>query len=278
MWEAIMEPLTRFVEVLNTNWPKLVATLLLLIGGWVVAKVLKVAIVRGLKLAKLDMIAEKAGIEGFLKKGGMEQTSVELLGTLIFWISLIIILVMVLGIWNIDIGLSSTLVPFLPKVFAALVILILGLFIASLIEDVVRAYAANAEIQYAFFLAKLVKWIIVVFVVLTSIQQLEIETQLISWGFLVILGSLGLGTALAIGLGAKDIVAKKLGAFVEEMDKQQADAGVKPAKGEETPEEPAKKEKPKKKAEPAKKAEPKKKAEPAKKEEPEDEGDSDDEE
>ena len=255
MWEAILEPLTRFVEVLNTNWPKLVATLLLLIGGWVVAKVLKVAVVRGLKLAKLDMIAEKAGIEGFLEKGGMQQSAVELLGTLIFWISLIIILVMVLGIWNIDIGLSSTLVPFLPKVFAALVILILGLFIASLIEDVVRAYAANAEIQYAFFLAKLVKWIIVIFVVLTSIQQLEIETQLISWGFLVILGSLGLGIALAIGLGAKDIVAKKLGALVDEMDKQQAEVSAGKSKVDKKTKAPAKKalEEPKKADSPKKK-------------------------
>ena len=222
MWDTLLEPLRGLVDALSARGPKLLATLVILIGGWIIAKVLKIAILRGFRLIKLDVVAEKAGIEGFLKRGGAKKTSIEILGSLVYWIALIIFLVMVLSLWNIDIGLQTTLVPFLPKVFAALVILILGLFVASLVEDVVRATATNAGIHYAYVLSKALKWILVVFVVMTSIQQLEVETEFLSIGFLIVLGSLGLGLALAIGLGSREIAAKKLARWIEKMEQEAA--------------------------------------------------------
>jgi hypothetical protein len=218
MLETIQESLVPITNIFYANWGNLLATLVILVLGWIIAKVLKIMVVRGFKLVKLDVVAEKAGIEAFLRKGGMQSSSIEILGVLIYWIALILFLMMILAIWNIDIGLSGTLVPFLPKIFAALVILLLGLFIASIIEDIVRTTAANAEIRYAFALAKTVKWILVIFIVLTAVQQLELETKLISWGFLIILGSLGLGLGLAIGLGAKDVVAKRIEAWVVKLE------------------------------------------------------------
>ncbi len=222
MWDTLLEPLRGLVDALSARGPKLLATLVILIGGWIIAKVLKIVILRGFRLIKLDFVAEKAGIEGFLKRGGAKKTSIEILGSLVYWIALIIFLVMVLSLWNIDIGLQTTLVPFLPKVFAALVILILGLFVASLVEDVVRATATNAGIHYAYVLSKALKWILVVFVVMTSIQQLEVETEFLSIGFLIVLGSLGLGLALAIGLGSREIAAKKLARWIEKMEQEAA--------------------------------------------------------
>jgi hypothetical protein len=222
MWETLLEPLRELLDALVVRGPKFLATLVILIGGWIVAKLLKLAIVRGFKLIKLDVVAEKAGIEAFLKRGGMKKTAIEILGTLVYWIALLVFLVMILSLWNIDIGLQTTLVPFLPKVFAALVIFILGLFIASIVEDIVRATAANAGIRYAYVLSKILKWIMVVFVVMTAIQQLEVETQFLSIGFLIILGSLGLGVALAIGLGAREIASTKLGRWVEDMEQEAA--------------------------------------------------------
>ena len=234
MLEAITDPVLQFANVLNRMWPNLLATLFVLVFGWIVAKVLKLMFVKGLKLARLDTVSEKAGIEAFLKKGGLQQSASDILGSILYWIAFIIVLIMVLGIWNIDIGLSRTIIPFLPKIFAALVIFILGLFLASLIEDIVRATAANSGIKYAFFLSKTVKWILVIFVVLTSIQQLEIQTELFSWGFLIILGSLGLGLALAIGLGAKDIVGRKLNKWVLDLEREAQNAALttKPAEEE----------------------------------------------
>lgn len=220
MWEGILEPLRRLADVMNENWSNILATLLLLFGGWVLARGIRVLLVRGLRIARIDLVAEKAGIEEFLRKGGIKQDAVELLGALVYWISIIIIFLMVMRVWQIEVGLSDTLVPFLPRIFVSLVILILGLYIASFVGDMVRTAAANAEVAYARLLGQTIRYVLVTFVVLTALQQLGIETELISYAFLIILASICLGMALAIGLGAKDVVGKKLQEWVDGVEEE----------------------------------------------------------
>lgn len=218
MWEAILEPLRRLADLMNENWTNILATVLLLFGGWIVARGIRLLLVRGLRIARLDLVAEKAGIEEFLRKGGIKQDAVELLGVLMYWIAIIILLIMVMRVWDIEIGLSQTLVPFLPKIFVSLVILILGLYMASFVGDMVRTAAVNAEVMYSKLLGQTVRYVLVIFVVLTALQQLGIETELISWGFLLVLGSLCLGLGLSVGLGAKDVVAKRVEAWVSRLE------------------------------------------------------------
>ncbi len=218
MWEGILEPLRRLADLMNENWSNILATLLLLFGGWILARGIRILLVRGLRIARIDLVAEKAGIEEFLRKGGIKQDAVELLGALVYWISIIIIFLMVMRVWQIEVGLSDTLVPFLPRIFVSLVILILGLYIASFVGDMVRTAAANAEVAYARLLGQTIRYVLVVFVVLTALQQLGIETELISFAFLIILASICLGMALAIGLGSKDVVARKLQQWVDKVE------------------------------------------------------------
>lgn len=219
MWDVILEPLRRLADVLNANWSNILMTFIVLLGGWLVARAIRVLLVRGLRIARIDLVAEKAGIEEFLRKGGIKQDAVDLLGALVYWIAIIIILLTVMQIWGVGDELSTTLVPFLPRIFVSLVILILGLYIASFVGDLVRTTAANAEIMYAKLLGQVLRYILVIFVVLTALQQLGIETKLISWGFLLILASLCLGMGLALGLGAKDVVRRRLEAWEEETER-----------------------------------------------------------
>lgn len=219
MWDAILEPIRRLADVLNANWSNILMTVVVLLGGWLVARAIRVLLVRGLRIARIDLVAEKAGIEEFLRKGGIKQDAVDLLGALVYWIAIIIILLTVMQIWGVGDELSTTLVPFLPRIFVSLVILILGLYIASFVGDLVRTTAANAEIMYAKLLGQVLRYILVIFVVLTALQQLGIETKLISWGFLLILGSLCLGGGLALGLGAKDVVKRRLEAWEKDLEK-----------------------------------------------------------
>jgi hypothetical protein len=171
-------------------------------------------------------VAERAGIDGFLRKGGLRQDSVEILGALAYWLLIIVILVMVMKVWNLEIGLSVLLLPFLSRIFVSLVVLILGLFLAAFIGDLVRTAAANAEMAYAGLLGQLVRWVIVIFIVLTAIRQLGIEAQLISYGFLMVLGGLCLGMALAIGLGARPIVEEHLRKALEKYEAAEREDGA----------------------------------------------------
>jgi len=215
------EPFAWMGELAREYGLQSLATVILIIAGWILARVIRMLVIRGLRIVRLDMVAERAGIDGILRKGNIQQDSVEILGALVYWLLIILILVMVMKVWNLEIGLSEHLVPFLPRIFAALVVLILGLFLAAFIGDLVRTAAANAEMAYSALLGQLVRWVIVIFIVLTAISQLGIEAQLISYGFLMIVGGICLGGALAIGLGARPIVEERLRKALEKYDEGQ---------------------------------------------------------
>ena len=212
------EPFAWMGELAREYGLQTLATLLLIVAGWLLARMVRMLVIRGLRIVRLDMVAERAGIDGVLRKGNIQQDSVEILGALVYWLQIILILVMVMKVWNLEIGLSTHLVPFLPRIFVALVVLILGLFLAAFIGDLVRTAAANAEMAYASLLGQLVRWVIVIFIVLTAIRQLGIEAQLISYGFLMIVGGICLGMALAIGLGARPIVEERLRRALERYE------------------------------------------------------------
>ena len=212
------EPFAWLGELAREYGLQTLATLLLIVAGWLLARMVRMLVIRGLRIVRLDMVAERAGIDGVLRKGNIQQDSVEILGALVYWLQIILILVMVMKVWNLEIGLSTHLVPFLPRIFVALVVLILGLFLAAFIGDLVRTAAANAEMAYASLLGQLVRWVIVIFIVLTAIRQLGIEAQLISYGFLMIVGGICLGMALAIGLGARPIVEERLRRALERYE------------------------------------------------------------
>ena len=199
--KAILERIIAFL-------PKLGAVILVLILGWIIAKIIEKVIVKVLKILKLDYLSEKLEINKFLLKGGIKFTLSEIIGIIIYWILLLIVFVSALNILGLNVvaGLLNQFVLYIPKIIASLFILILGGFVATVIASVVRTTCNNFGIKNANLLGNTSKIVILVFTVLIALEQLSIKTEIINFAVNIILASLGLGVAIAIGLGAKDIV------------------------------------------------------------------------
>jgi hypothetical protein len=92
-----------------------------------------------------------------------------------------------------------------PKVVAAAVVLILGLFLASFLAGVVRAAAANAGLAESHALATLVRYAVVAFTAAVTLEELGIAPELVRSAFVILFGAVALAWALAFGLGCKDL-------------------------------------------------------------------------
>ena len=91
--DIIRESFGSFVSGIGDFLPSLLAAFLILIVGWIVAKVLKAAVGRGLKLIRFPTLTAKAGIDEFLTTGGLTRTATDLLGVLVYWLVMLIVLV-----------------------------------------------------------------------------------------------------------------------------------------------------------------------------------------
>ena len=114
--DAIQKTLTEtgdlFVAWLEAAGPKLLSAVVILVLGWTVAKLARSAITKALTVIKLDTLADKAGINAFLKRGNIESTSVGVIGSLTYWLLLLLTLLVTVKSLGID---EAELGPYLRQ-------------------------------------------------------------------------------------------------------------------------------------------------------------------
>lgn len=220
MWEGlVLGPGKAALFQIGNFFLSLALIILILIIGWVIAKVVRTVIVRVLKTVKLDALSQHARLEELLEKGGVKYTLSELMGVIFYWLLLLITLVVAVNAVGLTAAadLLNRIILYIPNVIAAIFILVLGAFLARVVSNVVQAASANAGITQSKFLAKLVEIVIIVFALAITLEQLNIGKSVIGLAVNIILASLGLGFALAIGLGCKDMVGEAVTEWIEKL-------------------------------------------------------------
>jgi hypothetical protein len=197
--------------------PNLLAALLILLGGWILAKFIRLLVFRFLLAVRFDVASEKAGIDDLLVRGEIRQSPAELVAILVYW--LLVLLVVVVAINTLGLtavaDLLNQILLYLPKVIAAVVVLILGLFFANFLSGVVRTAAANAGFAAADVLASLTRYALIVFTAAVTLQELGIGAELVRAAFTIVFGAVALALALAFGLGCKDLARDWVTRYLE---------------------------------------------------------------
>ena len=210
--EMSLEPLRGFLISAGEFLPRIVLALLVLLAGWIVAKMVRFAIARGLRAVNFNVLTERAGIDGFLRDGGIQTDTAGILALLFYWLVILASLIIgfnLLGLTYIT-DLLGQVVLFLPKVMVALLILAFGAYFARFVGNAVTAYCRNVHIQDADILGRLAQYAIIAFVVLIALDQVNVGGDIVRQTFLIVLAGVVLALALAFGIGGKDWAAEML--------------------------------------------------------------------
>ncbi len=210
--DVLLEPLRVFLRQVGDFLPRLALALVVLIAGWFLAKAARFAIVRGLRAVNFHVVTQRAGLDGFLRDGGIESDSTEILGLLVYWVVILGALLVAfnsLGLAYVTDVLMRVLL-FVPRVMVAILILAFGAYFARFIGNAITAYCRNIHIQDADLLGRLAQYAIVTFVVLIALDQVNIGGDIVRQSFLIVLAGLVFALALAFGLGGRDWAAEIL--------------------------------------------------------------------
>src|SRR5260221_6639733 len=88
-FDVMLEPLRVFLAQAADFLPRLGLALIVLIAGWLIAKMIRFAINRRLRKVNFHIITERAGIDGFLKDGGIGMDATHILAMLVYWIAIL---------------------------------------------------------------------------------------------------------------------------------------------------------------------------------------------
>jgi hypothetical protein len=222
-WQIVLlEPARTVLSQIGQFMVNILLVVIILIIGWSISKLIKSLVTKGLKVAKLDELSEKIGLAELLGKGGMTYSLSDLIGVICYWLGLLISFMVAINAVGLTVAadLLNKVVIYVPNVIAAIFILILGMFVATLLKNIVITAANNAGMSQGNFLSKIVEIIVVVFSVLIGLEQLGVGVKVTEITWSIILGSIGLGLALAFGLGCKEIAAKFTSDLIDKMKKK----------------------------------------------------------
>lgn len=219
---VIMQSVQEMLKGVGVGIRRLILVLFILIGGWLLAKIIETFLVRTLKLVRLDTLSEKSGTSNFLAKGGIKYTLSELVGVLVYWIVLLIVIITALNSlqWTVAAELLNTVVAYIPNIIVAVFVLVLGMFVSTLLGTVIRTAASNAGITQARLLGQITQTVVIIFAAVIALQQLKIQTGIILNVINITVAAIGLALGLAFGLGCKDIAGKVVADMIDNLKKK----------------------------------------------------------
>ncbi|HUQ75264.1 MAG TPA: hypothetical protein VM183_11090 [Burkholderiales bacterium] len=211
-FDVMLEPARVFLAQAADFLPRLGLALIVLIAGWLIAKAIRFAIARALRAVNFHVVTDRAGIDGFLRDGGIGMDATDILAVLIYWIVILTALIIgfnLLGLTYITELLSRVLL-FVPKVLVAALILAFGAYFARFVGQSICAYLRNIHMQDADLLGNLARYAILTFVILIALDQVNVGGEIIRQTFLIILAGIIFALALAFGLGGREWAAELL--------------------------------------------------------------------
>ncbi len=219
-WQIVlMEPARMMLGQIGQFMVNVLLVIIVLLIGWIIAKLIEKLVKGVLEVAKADYWADRLELAGILKKGGVKYSLSEMLGVVAYWIVILITVVVAINAVGLTVAaeLLNKVALYVPHVIAAIFVLVLGLFAAVLVKNLVITASTNAGISQAPLLGKLVEILIMVFAIAIAAEQLNIGAKVIMLVLKVALGSAGLAAALAFGFGCQEIAAKYTAEFIDKI-------------------------------------------------------------
>ena len=200
--------------------PNLFGALLVLLLGYIVAKVLGGVATRALGRSGFDDAIHREPTGQWIKR--VIPRPSNLVGAVVFWAILlgaVSVAVDVLGIEALE-NLVAAIYGYLPNVIAALLIFVVAVAIAAGVASLSSKLLGDTSLgRIVSTVAPILVFAIATFMIL---DQLKIAETIVTITYAALLGSLALGSALAFGLGGRDVAAQMLqGAYAKGQENKE---------------------------------------------------------
>ncbi|MBT8327396.1 MAG: hypothetical protein KJP21_06715 [Bacteroidia bacterium] len=213
--ENLLDAFQSFGEKIADAIPRIIMVVVLLVAGYLVAKIIATFLEKGLKAVKFDDLAVKLKLDEPMKVVGIKGGLSKFLSKVVFWLIMLVIIVSAsenLGIAIIAEQINK-IIEFIPKLISAVLILLAGYFVAVKIKEVINNMTESLGGSAGRVIASVVYYFIMIMVIITAIDQTGIRTSLISNNILLVVAVILIGGAVAYGYAAREIMRNMLSSF-----------------------------------------------------------------
>ncbi len=196
---------------LSANQPRLVAAAVLLGLGVALAFLGRLLVVR--IIAAIERTVPGRAFVTSFAGIARERRVADIVGGVVFWMVLLFFVATAADALGLPLVTSvvASFSTFVPRVFAAILIFVVGLVIANVVRGAVSAAATSTGSTIGPGLGQLARIAIITSALLIAMGELGVDIALLTAFFSVALAALLGGFALAFGLGARTAISNIIG-------------------------------------------------------------------
>lgn len=199
---VLINTLNNSVATIISFIPLFLSGFIILLIGIIASTFVRQIVREGLRIIKF---------ESFLKKYGVPESKETadwstILSEIARWFLIIVFLVPAAQVWGLGrfVDVLNNLLLYLPNVFIAVLLLLVGFVVSKLVYDLLMASLRGLSRESAKSISMVGRWAVLVFVFLIVLNQLGIASDLIQILFSGIVAMVAIAGGLAFGLGGKD--------------------------------------------------------------------------
>jgi len=191
--------------------PDVVFALVLVLIGWLVGMGVGSLVARVVGALRVDDALRSARLHQVVERAGFRFSSGGFLGGLVKWFVIAVFFVValdVLELGSVTTFLGDVVFYYVPKVIAAVLILLVAALVADVTERLAVGAAKAADAGSPFFVGSVARWAIWIFAILAALDQLNVAPTLVETLFTGIVVAISLALGLSFGLGGKEAAAR----------------------------------------------------------------------
>jgi small-conductance mechanosensitive channel len=218
MDNVFIEPLKRFIERIAAFLPNLLIGLILIIIGFLLAKLSKAIITRVSIFLKVDALSERIGILQALRKSGIQEPLSKMIGQAVYWIiflSFIIIGLDALKMPAVE-NLMTEFLLYLPNIVLACIVIFIGYLLGNFLGRAALIASVNEGFAFSGLMGKFVKFTVFIMASTMALELLGIGEDTVLIAFAIVFGGVVLALAIACGLGGKDAAKEYIDKMLQE--------------------------------------------------------------
>jgi len=200
--------------------PLLFGALILLLAGYLVAKLLEKGTEKLLVRLGVNHWLERGGVLDAVERSGWRARPSRVFANLVFWFVMFAVLLVAsnaLGLESLA-DLFQQLVNYVPSVVAAIVIVLVGIVLGQFVDGLIMASAGG--LHGGPTLARVGRGGVVVLAIFMALQELGIAPDIVTTAFAILFGAVALGMALAFGLGNRELAGEITREWYERLSAQ----------------------------------------------------------
>lgn len=206
--KGISDPAIAMLNDILTMLPNIAVAIVLILAGLFIGKWVRSIVTSLLERLGFNSILHNMGI-GKWNPSNAKVSLSEIVGYIAQIFVVLLFVVEALELINLDflVTLATGVIAYLPSIFAAIIILAVGLYVGNLVKKLLLNVLEGPSYRV---LASVAKYSIIVITFFMALDQLGVADSIVNSAFILILGGLALAFGLAFGLGGKEFASKHL--------------------------------------------------------------------